>query len=194
MRSPLYLVILLTCASLAPSRTADADADRAAEATAKAYYERGQQLFALQQFDGALEQFKLAFDAKLLPELLFNIGQCHRNLGDYDAAIFAYKRYLQLVPRAPNRINVEKLIAQLEEKRAGLEAFRRGLRDSSAEELPQLVLREPVFITPPPGPRPFYKKWWFWAGAAAVGAAGGITLYAVTRPPDTDLGHLEFRR
>lgn len=38
----------------------------------------------------------------------------------------------------------------------------------------------------PPEPadlqRPFYTRWWFWTGAAAVVVAGGVTAYLLTHP------------
>ena len=80
-----------------------AHAEDPSERAAKRHYDRGQKLFALQKFDEALDQYQKAYDAKPIPAFLFNIGQCHRNLGDLDAAIFSFKRYLKLDPEADNR-------------------------------------------------------------------------------------------
>jgi hypothetical protein len=73
-----------------------AHANDPTERAARRHYERGQKLFALQKFDEALDQFQKAFDAKPIPDFLFNIGQCQRNLGDYEAAIFSFKKFLKL--------------------------------------------------------------------------------------------------
>jgi tetratricopeptide (TPR) repeat protein len=178
----LFVTLALCLACVASARVAYADDDDAATRTAKRYYNRGQKLFALQKFDDALEQFQKAFDAKPIPEFLFNIGQCHRNLGDYEAAIFSFKRYLKLDPEAPNREKVEELIEELEEKQAAGESKKRRLGKDDDED------------TPPPPPAagsPFYKKWWFWTGVAVVGVGGGVGIYAATSgsgPPDTTLG------
>ena len=61
-----------------------------------------EKLFALGKFDDALDEYQKAFDAKPMPDFLFNIGQCYRNLGDYQQAIFSFKKYLKLEPDAPN--------------------------------------------------------------------------------------------
>jgi tetratricopeptide (TPR) repeat protein len=176
---------------LAFARTAHAE--DAAERASRRYYERGQKLFNLQKFEQALEQFQKAFDAKPFPGFLFNIGQCHRNLGDYDAAIFSFKRYLRLDPEAENREQVEALIEDLEQKKAEADTERLRLgkrrRDRDREEEPE-----------PPIERrdgaPVYKKWWFWTGVAAVAAAGGVGIYFATKsdggPPSTDLGHIDY--
>ncbi len=169
------LAICLACVASARVAYADDPAMRAA----KRHYERGQKLFGLQKFEEALEQYQKAFDAKPIPDFLFNIGQCHRNLGDYEAAIFSFKRFLKLDPETPNREKVEELIAQLEDKQAAKDAKRLRLRERDRDE-PE---------DPPPG-SPFYKKWWFWTGVAVVGVAGGVGYYAATAggPPDTTLG------
>ncbi|HEX5060283.1 MAG TPA: tetratricopeptide repeat protein, partial [Kofleriaceae bacterium] len=99
-----------------PARTANAD-DPATRA-ARRHYERGEKLFALGKFDDALEEYQTAFDAKPLPGFLYNIGQCYRNLGDYDQAIFSFKKYLKLEPEASNKEAVERLVEELEEKKA----------------------------------------------------------------------------
>ena len=169
-----WLAISLAAVPVVPVAYADGAATRAA----KRHYERGQKLFALQKFEAALDQFQKAFDADPIPDFLFNIGQCHRNLDDYEAAIFSFKRYLKLDPETPNREKVEELIAQLEEKQAAKDAKRLGLRrdGDGGEDAPE--------------GRPFYKKWWFWTGVAVVGVAGGVGYYTTTLggPPDTTLG------
>jgi len=159
-----------------------ARADDPGESAAKRHYERGQKLFNLQKFHEALEEFQQAYDAKPIPDFLFNIGQCHRNLGDYDAAIFSFKNFLKLDPEAPNREQVEHLIEELEQNQAEGQSRRLGLlqRPSSGPE----------------SSRPIYKKWWFWTGLAVVSAgAGAVGVYAVTRrdgAPATDFGNIVF--
>jgi tetratricopeptide (TPR) repeat protein len=164
--------LLLVIARPAPSR-----ADDPATVAAKRHFAKAEKLFALGRFDTALVEYEAAFDAKPLPGFLFNIGQCHRNLHDYEAAVFSFRKYLRLLPDADNRDDVEELIRDLEAKQA-------AERD-----------RAPL-DQPPPPPRkhqPLYKKWWLWTGVTAI--AGGITLVLVTRDrgvPATDLGNVVF--
>ena len=167
-------------------------ADDPSERAAKRHYDRGQKLYNLQKFEQALEQYQKAFDAQPLPGFLFNIAQCQRNLGDYDAAIFSFKRYLKLDPETEKREQVEELIEELEAKKAEADTERMGLgkrkKDRDAEE------EEPVRETSEGAP--VYKKWWFWTGVAVVGAAGGIGIYYATKSnggaPSTDLGNIDY--
>lgn len=161
-----------------------ARADDAAMRAARRHFERGEKLFALGKFDRALEEYQEAFDAKPIPDFLFNIGQCYRNLGDYDQAVFSFKKYLKLEPDAPNKAAVDKLIAELEEKQERGEGER-------------FVRHEQVTPTEEPhhtAASPFYKRWWFWTGVGVVAAAGGVGIYEGTKggPPGTDLGNIVF--
>jgi len=185
---PFLLALCLTLVAFVRAAHADDPSERAA----RRHYERGLKLFNLQKFDEALEQYQKAFDAKPIPDFLFNIGQCQRNLGDYEAAIFSFKRYLKLLPDADNREKVESLIDELEEKidEANTERMRLGKRpkerdpDEDPDEQPEQLEGKPV-----------YKKWWFWTGMAVVGVAGGVGIYAATRgngAPETDFGPFGF--
>ena len=176
MITRLFLLLMVCMAVAVPSRPAHAD-DPATRA-ARRHFERGEKLFALGKFDDALEEYQTAFDAKPLPGFLYNIGQCYRNLGDYDQAIFSFKKYLKLEPDAPNKEAVEKLIEELEEKK----------QQGSGERFVRKVPKAPE--------KPIYKKWWFYVSAGAVVvAAGSVGIYAATRtepPPPSDLGNIVF--
>ena len=160
-----------------------ARADDPATRASKRHFDRGEKLFALGKFDEALDEYQKAFDAKPIPDFLFNIGQCYRNLGDYQQAIFSFKKYLKLEPDAPDKDKVEKLIDDLEEKQERGEGQRLvGKKD------------EPPPPPPPGESTPIYKKWWFWTGVAVVGAAGGVGVYEATKggAPGSTLGNIEF--
>lgn len=186
--SRLVLVLCLATASLsivsigAPT---PARADDPGERAAKRHYDRGKKLFELQKFDEALEQFQKAYDASPIPDFLFNIGQCQRNLGDYQAAIFSFKRFLKLDPETEKREKVEELIEDLQRKVDEGNSERLKLKPRPQPEPPQET-----------GDRPVYKKWWFWTGLAVVGAGTGVGVYLATRPsaPETTLGNIQLRR
>ena len=185
MTRPWYLAVLLAfVVALAPRPAA---AEDAAMRAAKRHYERGEKLFALGKFDEALDEYQKAFDAKPLPGFLFNIGQCYRNLGETDSAIFTYKKFLKLDPDAPNREKVQATIDKLEEEKARGESERLKLTEPKREPPP---VERPV-----ESGTPIYKKWWFWTGIAVVGVAGGFGIYEATKSNGimgTDLGPISF--
>jgi len=179
----LIVIVTLGLALFAAPRVAAAE--DAATKTAKRHFTKGEKLFALGRFDDALEEYEQAFEAKPLPGFLFNIAQCHRNLGNIDQAIFSYRKYLREAPDAENREAVERQIEELEEEKARLAASG-GLvvRDPPRDD------RKP----PGPGKKPIYARWWFWGGVAAV-AGASTGAYLLTRDgsvPTTDLGNVVF--
>jgi tetratricopeptide (TPR) repeat protein len=63
----------------------------------------------------AVAAFERALDLYPNPTLLFNLAQAHRHNGSAENAIFFFKRYLVMVPRAPDRADVEMRIHYLEQ-------------------------------------------------------------------------------
>jgi tetratricopeptide (TPR) repeat protein len=185
----LHVTCLVVAAALAiaPASVARADSEDAT-VTARRHFERAEKLFALGRFEAALTEYEAAFEARPLPGFLFNIGQCHRNLGNHDAAIFSFRKYLRLSPDAENREDVLELIAKLETEKQRAEARRAAAEDARRLAPPP----------PPPAARkktPVYARWWFWTGVVAVGAGAGAGAYLLTRDPsgpETDLGTVVF--
>ncbi len=178
MTSPVRLLLVLFVTLLA-ARVAHAE-DPSTK-SAKRHFDRGQKLFNLGKFDEALDEYQQAYEAKSIPAILFNIGQCYRNLGDYASAIFSFKKYLKLEPDADNRDQVEEYIAELEEEEE---------KGNSKKFKLDKKREDPVETG-----APVYKKWWFWTGVAVVGVVGGVGIYAATRsepaigPPMTTINH-----
>lgn len=190
--TPARLLLALFAVILAARVAA---ADDAATRSAKRHFDRAQKLYAVAKFRDALDEYQKAFEAKPLPDFLFNIGQCHRNLGDYDAAIFSYKKYLTAAPGAANRAQVEQLIDDLQTKRDQEEARRRGLEPSYPAAATTATTSPPPPAAPPPE-RPIYGRWWFWTAIGVAVGTGGIVTYSATRsssgPPTTALGNIVF--
>lgn len=68
--------------------------------------------YRLGRFDEALAGYTRAYERYPVPALLFNIGQCHKNLHDYAKAVFFFEGYLRDAPAATNRALVEDLIRE----------------------------------------------------------------------------------
>ncbi len=83
---------------------------------ARASYIEGTRLYDLADFNAALEAFKKAYLNYEEPAFLFNIAQCYRSLGNKPEAVRFYRTFLRKVPQAPNRDEVLKIIANLEQQ------------------------------------------------------------------------------
>src|SRR5688572_26313322 len=75
--------------------------------TAQAKYEEAERFYKLGEYEVALPLYRDSFLLSGEPELLFNIGQCNRQLGRYEEALKDYKAYLRDVPDSPSREAVE---------------------------------------------------------------------------------------
>ncbi len=79
-------------------------------------FEKAEAQYNLGNFAGAVESYKAAYEEWPDSVLLFNIAQAYRQLGDCRQALFFYRRYLLLRKDAPNKAQVERTIADLEEQ------------------------------------------------------------------------------
>jgi len=175
--------------------TPKAAADPALE-EAKALFGEAQGLYDLGRFDEALEVYSKAYEVKPLPAFLFNIAQCHRNLENWERAVFFFRRFLEAKPETPNRAEVEALVLKLEAKLAEIEeaeraeAERKRLEALSAAAL----LSGGSSTVPDPKKKSVVKRWWFWTivGVAVVGAGaatGSYFLFFAEPAPDGIIDH-----
>jgi tetratricopeptide (TPR) repeat protein len=217
------LATLAAPASAAPRRAAPARGseghDPKQEKLARTRFDRAEKAFNLGRFDEALAEYQGAYEALPLPAFVFNIAQCHRNLGNDEQAVFFYQRYLSLQPDAPNRSVVEELIAEqtrhLDERKAA-EAARlaaetplipRGAGDGAAAtdkidlgarpagESPAIARRiaEPA-PAPPAGKRLSTRFWLFGVlGAAVLGGVVFLVLRGGGKMPTGQLGSIDIR-
>jgi tetratricopeptide (TPR) repeat protein len=183
-------------------RPAAAEISEEDKAKAREHFKQGKVALEIGRFAVALKEFEAGYKLAHLPAFLFNIGQCHRNLENYEKAIFSYRLYLERLPNAPNRSAVETLIAELEQKAA---EQRRQQAANAGTRVPDYTPepREPRVPQPPPPPppaTPWYKQWWFWVpvGIVVTGAAtvGGYYAFRKKDPdmPPSDLGVWDLSR
>ena len=129
-----------------PARTAlAAEAHTSKRAEAKAEFEKAQLHYRLGRFEEALKAYTRAYELFNAPALLFNIGQCHKNLQNHERAIFFFEGYLREETNAEKRALAEELIAV---SRAQLE------RQRSERAKAEAVAATPVTPAPvtPPAP------------------------------------------
>src|SRR5215831_8145845 len=213
-RRGLTAAILLVAATTAPGAlapgTAWADPGPAnARAQARAQVKKAQTEYKIARFDEALEDYSRAYELFPAPALLFNLGQCHRNLKNYERAIFFFEGYLREQPKIDpdQRALTEDLIV---ESRAALEhenavaaavpSFAARPMAAPPARLPsrasaQLALRPQPAATDhaptllavdrrrPPDDTPVTHRWWFWTAIIGTALAAGAVAYYGTGDP-----------
>ena len=194
-----------------------------AESAARAQFRSGQEAYNVGQFQEALAAYTKAYQLKPLSEILFNIAQCHRHLGQFERSAFFYKRYLALSPHRPkNAALVEQLLAEVNQK---LEEQRRAAEQAAAAaatppadapepKAPPSALLARESATAPgvaaavegaaasapaqleESRSALTRRWWFWAGVAVVAGSAAGTTWLLTRsqmPPSGSLSTIDAR-
>jgi hypothetical protein len=128
----------------------------------------------------ALTAYEAAYQAKPLPGFLFNIAQCHRNLGHHERAVFFYRRYLSLDPESPNRALVEQLASEEEKKKEDTtspasQAAAPGIAPPAVALAPSAAPSPPP-SEPPPSPPPE-------VGPAITPPPSAGVIHASDQPP-----------
>jgi tetratricopeptide (TPR) repeat protein len=176
---PVALLLVATAASAAapkPSTTGKEDP----KAAARVLFDYAQREYDLGNFNDALSGYSEAYRLVPEPALLFNIGQCHRQLAQYERAAFFYRRYLALDPDSPDAPLVKELIQTMETKQAEQEQ-QKAAEAKRALAVP--LTPEAASTKSPSGPA-FLRNRWFWAGVGvvAVGATSAILLTRSNEP------------
>jgi tetratricopeptide (TPR) repeat protein len=91
------------------------------DAKYQARIDAGRKAYARGDYEGAIEEFKAAFDLKPNPGALYNIAKSYEKMARYEEAIEHFQQYLDLDPKASDRADVEETIKRL--KKALKEKF-----------------------------------------------------------------------
>lgn len=191
-----YTLVLALVVAMAPA-LAHADADTDAEA--RQHYKAATGHFAVGEFAAAANEYEAAFKLHQDPALLFNAAQARRLAGENQKALVLYKNFLQLYPDSKQAPAVREQIAHLQdvvnaEEKAKNAPPTNTVQPGTEQQQPpppaqtqqQPPPPQPAQATTPEaapqtaaneGPRPIYKKWWFWT---AIGA--GVVVLAVVIP------------
>ena len=110
-----FTLVAFFCAASAHAQPAPESDEMA---LAKQHFEAGQRAFQTGDYHAAIREFKEAQQLRPSPLLDYNIGLAHEQLGHRRVAVKFYQRYLQGMPIAPNRAEVEAQIAELERQSA----------------------------------------------------------------------------
>ena len=108
---PALLVALLVVALPAPAR---AQMTQAQKDEVKLHYQRATRAYDLQKYLEAIDEYQKAYEISGDPPMLYNIAQAYRLADQPAEAVRYYRRFLQRMPNARNREDVERKIADQE--------------------------------------------------------------------------------
>ena len=140
----------------------------------RALFLEGRDAYQAGDFQTALEKFRLSFELTAQPMLLFNLGSSAGRLRRDDEALRYYEQYLQELPDAANRAEVEGRITQLRaaiQARTAAEARTRAELDRARREAEEANERTEAVAAS--RDRPTAARVTV-AGSGAVAVAGGV--------------------
>jgi tetratricopeptide (TPR) repeat protein len=147
-------------------------------ATAREHFRHGTSAFNLGHYLEAVAEYEAAYEAKPDPVLLYNIAQAYRLAGENRSAVRVYKSFLHQLPEAPQRAEVERRIAELQQAMENEErAKAKAAADAEAARASKAVVQAPVA---PPAAQPADKApaWYQDRTAMALGIVGVAALGA----------------
>ena len=173
---------------------------------AKRFFDQAETRYHAKDYREALNLYQKAYDAKPLPGFHFNIGQCHRAIGEHEQAIVAFRRYLNESGKTPKYADKARQLISLSEA----DLARKTPDPTPPDPTPPVMVerdeKPPPVEPPPPPPAPSRRRLrpvYFWSGVALTGAllltgtiTGAVTIQKGNQynDPKTPYGDLQSLR
>jgi hypothetical protein len=143
--APAVLALLLVAAP----RSARAQMTQAQKDEVKLHYQRATRAYDLQKYQEAIDEYQKAYEISGDPPMLYNIAQAYRLADQPSEAVRYYRRFLQRMPNARNREDVERKIADQEKV-----ADERKKTEPAAPPSSPSTRPPPIVEVKPPPPTP----------------------------------------
>ena len=104
------------------------------EAQAKRIALEGKKAFDTGDYATAIARYEAAYKLKASPNLLFNLGQCHRKTGRLDEALSYFRRFLETNPPEVQAQATQKVIAEVEAQREEVTRAELARREEAARQ------------------------------------------------------------
>src|SRR5499427_9200224 len=104
--------LLAGVALMASAGSARAQMTQAQRDEVKLHYQRATRAYDLQKYQEAIDEYQKAYEISGDPPMLYNIAQAYRLADQPTEAVRYYRRFLQRMPNARNRDDVERKIAE----------------------------------------------------------------------------------
>jgi tetratricopeptide (TPR) repeat protein len=180
------LCTIAIAASLPRAAIADDEIAKPTVAEAKEHLAKGTKLYRLREFDKAIEEYKAGALVEDAPVFHYNLGQCYRQLGRPEDAIWHYQRFLDRANPLPPKYK---------------QAAEDFIRDMKAEIERRLNAKpnEPAPIDKAPDPKlpvpprtiidradPWYTDGFGWGLTGTGALASGVSIWLLVDARDLE--------
>lgn len=154
---------------LVPASGAAQTSDPARDAEARQHFMAGRDAFSRGDFATASSEFERAYALSRRPQLLYNIGRAYQEQLRLEDAHRAFQHYLDAVPNAPDRAEVEGRLRIIE-----VAMNHATPPPPPPPPPPRVVVVERPVVVQPAEARPWRTV--FWVAGAFTLVAGGATV------------------
>lgn len=156
------------------------------ETLARSHFNAATKLYEAGQFRLAAAEFEEAYLLSVRPEVLYNLYAAYRDAGDTEKAAFNLRAYLDKVPDAPDRVQLEsrlRALDKLNDQRKQQTAAAKAATQPSSEKSPH----------PIPKPEESSGSFthdvlpWLFIGAGALAIAGGSVTGLIALDKTSDI-------
>lgn len=183
-RIPLSALLVCMLVMLAATRVMADPLARPANADAVACLLRGNRLYAVREFDKAIEQYKAGALLEDAPVFQYNLAQAYRVTGRYEDALWHYERFVRRTnPTGELRQTVDGFMAQMRQ-----EIERAAMKQQPTAVAPQGAAAQPVTSVRPSSKQSTHwyqdRVGWSLTATGAVLMSVGIYLLIDARTID----------
>jgi len=169
------VLVSLLLVSTTPAH-ADDPFEKPSAADARDHLSKGNKLYAVRDFEKAIEEYKAGALVESATIFDYNLGQCYRQLGKYDDAIWFYERFVNRAhPTGEVLSAVNEFIAQMKAERDKKAMTQAPTEAAPAPSSPPIAHVNPAPSPTTSAPAPHaHKSHYFAAGLAIAGGVGVI--------------------
>lgn len=188
----------LTCllASASRAHADDPPIRKPASAVALDHLARATKLYNVRSFAEAADEYKAGALEEPAPVFDYNLGQCYRQLGRYQDAIWHYERFVRSSPETP--IRNEIVATFLAQMRAELESRARTAppTDPASGAPPPIAAAPPNAAATRVATAHWYddRAGWALVAGGVIALAGSGTLFASAAQLTDDANHTAAQR
>jgi tetratricopeptide (TPR) repeat protein len=177
-RWTLFLCFVFAVAS--GSARADDPLAKPKDPAAREHLSQGNAHYRLRDFEKAIEEYKAGALQEDAPVFLYNLGQCYRQLGKYEDAIWHYERFLSRgQPTGDLKTSVEEFVREMK-----AELDKKAMSQPPTEPAPESAKKPESQPTPVVAPPPLvateHVEPWYADSVGWVLAGGGLLATATS--------------
>jgi tetratricopeptide (TPR) repeat protein len=182
-----YRVFVQPAPAAAPSEAAASDGPLTSDPAVE--YQKGEQAYALGNYEQAVRHFERSYELSNLPDLLYNLGMSYAQWHGLSTDVNHLRKAKRLFQNYLKRLAENPAMDQSQRAEAEAQIARVDEQITAAEKAevkpvppPKVEPKDEPKTTPSvdqPAKKPVYKRGWFWGLIGGIVVVGAVTATAI---------------